>query len=194
MAVGGSVSVGEGVSLGAMVNVGRDATVAVSVGSGRDVFVTPKVAVTTIITGERQSHCFSGSAVSVGVSVTVAVAEGVGVILGVKVGVLVFNVTNVGSSGAPFKEMYIEDAMMMRKSEALLISPNVKGNLRFWRRLYASMTSAGLLCAMSDPLFTRSSGGSLLPAVFALPYLSFLPRVVFWPVFRQSEAPRFWTG
>ena len=60
----------------------------------------------------------------------VAVGDAVGVILGVRVGVLVFNSTRVGSFSPPISNTYTEDASMIRKSKPLLTSVNVKGNLR----------------------------------------------------------------
>jgi len=65
--------------------VGREVDVAVDValGGGRGEFVAPDVAVTTMITGEGQSHWFSRSGVSVEVAVIEAVREAVGVMLGV---------------------------------------------------------------------------------------------------------------
>jgi len=103
--VGGSVSIGVGVSFGASVDVGMNAVVSIALGSGNGEFVAPKVAVTTRITGEGQLHWFFGSGVSVGVNVIVAVGDAVGVMLGVKVGVFVFNSTNVGNSGPPVSEI-----------------------------------------------------------------------------------------
>ena len=135
-AVGVNVSAGVGVSDGGRVAVGVDAMVAVIVAlrSGAGVSVVCGVAVMTIITGEGQLHCKSVSGVSVGMGVTVAVWEAVGVMLGVRVGVFVFNSTSVGSSGLPLSAMKIEGASMKRNSSALLTSANVKGDRRSCRR------------------------------------------------------------
>lgn len=68
-----------GVLVGTDVELGGNCKVALGTGE----FLTSKVAVTTITTGEEQLHWFAGSGVSVDVAVIVAVRVGVGVMLGV---------------------------------------------------------------------------------------------------------------
>jgi hypothetical protein len=127
---GVSVSVGGGVPVGARVEVPVDTGIAVLVAlsSGTGVSEALKVAVTTMISGEEQSHCVSGSGVSVGVGVIVAVFVGVSVILGVRVGVFVLNSIKTGSSGPPVSSAYSKTASINKSSRALLMSPYVKSD------------------------------------------------------------------
>lgn len=99
--VGVAVLEGVGVSADVSVGLGMSTTVAVSVGSGARVSMVPKVAVTTMTSGDPQVHCCSRFGVLVGVRVTVAVCEGVEVMLGVNVGVLVFKSIKIGNFGPP---------------------------------------------------------------------------------------------